>query len=175
MIQPPGSILQTAYVVRDLERAVLEWARVLKAGPFFVGDFKVPGQLYRGRPATTHIRAANGYSGAMMIELIQPLDDEPSIFNEVLATRGEGLHHHYLRCADFDAELARLAAQGIQPVQTGTLPGIGRMAYVDTWSRLGAFTELWDLAPAFYAKFERMRTLHDGWDGERPIRPFESA
>ena len=75
--QPMGGIAQTAFVVEDLGAAIDHWVTNCRAGPFFVLDhFLVPGQTYRGEESRADITIAMGFAGHMLIELIQPLDDE---------------------------------------------------------------------------------------------------
>ena len=77
--QPMGGIAQTAFIVPDLHEAVHRWVADMRAGPFFVlPNFLVPGQTYRGEESRADITIAMGFAGHMLIELIQPLDDEPS-------------------------------------------------------------------------------------------------
>src|SRR5690606_40384885 len=60
-------------------------------------------------PYTTLFRSADitiamGFAGHMLIELIQPLDNEPSVYQETIALRGYGFHHAGIACADVDAD-----------------------------------------------------------------------
>ena len=79
--QPFGGIAQTAYIVPDLMAACLHWTQNLGAGPFYVLPHLLgPGQTYRGAESRADVTLAMGFTGHMMIELIQPLDDHPSAF-----------------------------------------------------------------------------------------------
>ena len=83
--QPMGGVAQTAFIVPDLEAAIAHWARDMKAGPFFVlPHLLTPGQTYRGSESTADVTLAMGFAGHMMIELIQPLDDNPSVYRETI-------------------------------------------------------------------------------------------
>ena len=96
MAQPPplalpeGSVTQTAYVVRDIERHAAEWTRLTGAGPWFTLAPELANMVYRGHSTQAKYRLAMAFVGATMLELIQPLDEEPSIFREILDERGEG-------------------------------------------------------------------------------------
>ena len=103
--QPMGGIAQTAFVVEDLQAAISHWVTNCNAGPFFVlPHFLVPGQTYRGEESRADITIAMGFAGHMLIELIQPLDSEPSVYRETIELRGYGFHHLGIACADVDAD-----------------------------------------------------------------------
>ena len=78
--QSTGQIVQTAYVVQRMRPAIDWWIKDGKAGPFFLLDsFTGSEQRYRGGPAMADVSIAMGFAGHMMIELIQPKDDHPSV------------------------------------------------------------------------------------------------
>lgn len=111
--QPIGGVAQTAFVVADLDAAIARWVRDLGAGPFFVLEHLLaPGQVYRGAESRADARLAMGFAGHMLIELIEPLDDHPSVYAETIALRGHGFHHLGLACADVDATSAEYRARG---------------------------------------------------------------
>jgi 4-hydroxyphenylpyruvate dioxygenase-like putative hemolysin len=174
MLPLPDGIAQICYVVRDLDRAMATWVEMYRAGPFYVADFKQEeGQTYRGQPTRLDVRVAIGYSGSLNIELLQPRHPGPSIFHEILDTRGEGIHHFWRCCADLDQELARFQRLGFPVVAGGPVPGIGRSYFVDTLSTLGVFTELQELNEAVHIALDEMQKAHLSWDGKtQPVRPY---
>ena len=91
-----GPITQNGYVVPDLDAAMKHWVDVLGVGPWF--DMGVPDfedMTYRGKPTDPKVRIALANSGDLQIELIEPLDKEPSCYREFLdATRGKGGLQH---------------------------------------------------------------------------------
>ena len=104
--QPFGGIMQTAFVVADIRASIDHFIRDCGAGPFFLLDhFLAPDQFYRGEPSRADVTLAMGIAGHMQIELIQPLDDHPSVYRETIEERGYGFHHFGIACADVDAEL----------------------------------------------------------------------
>ena len=141
----PGSVTQVAYVTHDLQRAMAYWMETMKAGPFFVMTTP-PGlhMSYRGRPGTDTITAGVAFCGACNIEIVQPTNDAPSIFREVLAARGEGLHHvqpkmRALSPSEFDGIYDGYLAQGMELASYADVPGTGRTAFFDDQNRTGAF------------------------------------
>lgn len=169
---PNGTVLQVAHVVRDLDAAIMEWVTKLGAGPFHVHHFQLDGQFHRGQPASVNARIAIGYLGATNIELVQPMDDLPSAYNEQLQTRGPGLNHYWLAADDMDAEIARLAAAGFPMISYGEVPGFSRSALVDTTATLGCLTEIQELPPRIWEILGEMQATHATWDGSDPIRPY---
>ena len=93
---PWGSVTEICYVTTDLTRAIERWAQDLGAGPFFTltipADFGT--RTYRGRPAQDSFSAALGFCGSTLVEFVQPLNDRPSVFREVLDERGDLAAHH---------------------------------------------------------------------------------
>src|SRR5690242_7800 len=89
-----GQIRQMGFVVRDLEAAMKYWIEVMGVGPFYVFD-RIPAQncFYRGRPFIPNVSVAFSQSGPMNIELVQQLDDTPTVFQEFLARGRDGLQH----------------------------------------------------------------------------------
>jgi hypothetical protein len=173
-MQPPGSVLELCQVVADLGPALAHWTGTIGAGPFFVFDVPVlPGQLYRGAPTAVSMTVAFGFSGGLLIELLQQTSDGPSVFREMLDASGPGYHHVMLR-GDYDANFARLAAKGHAVAFSGQMPSGERFCLFDTRSADGAYVELMDISPAMAQSLARMHRAHLGWDGVTdPVRGLD--
>jgi hypothetical protein len=172
MLQPPGTVIELCHVVDDMDKAIAHWTKSLAAGPFFVGDMRFEeGHRYRGEPAVLAIRVAFGFSGGLLIELVQPLDGDRSVFTEVLEQRGPGYHHVMLR-DDYDAARARLESQGFKVALESTTPLGERCALFDTQDVNGGFIEVMDLHIGFGRLTELMAQAHENWDGSEPSRPL---
>ena len=172
--QPMGGIAQTAFVVEDLPSAIDHWVTNCNAGPFFVLDhFKMPGQTYRGEQSTADITLAMGFAGHMQIELIQPLDNNPSVYRETIAHRGFGFHHFGIACADVDADSLAYQARGYTEAFRAKVPTGGEVVYLDngTGPQLG-FIELLPVTPGMDATFTRFWEASRAWDGSDPVRSF---
>ena len=172
-MQTEGSVLELCHVTRDLDAALRHWTRDLGAGPFFVFEVPVlPGQLYYGEPTEVALRVGFGFSGGVLIELLQQTNDGASPFGDFLAERGEGLHHVMPR-TDFDAGFARLSAAGHRVAYSGTMPSGERFCLFDTRAATGAYVELMELSPAMLDSLARMEQAHCQWDGVTdPVRPI---
>jgi hypothetical protein len=172
--QPMGGVAQTAFVVPDLRAAIERWTRDMRAGPFFVlPNFLVPGQTYRGAESTADITLAMGFAGHMLIELIQPLDRNPSVYRETILHRGYGFHHLGMACADVDADSRAYQARGYVEAFRAAVPTGGEVVYLDDGSgaELG-FLELLPVTPGMDQTFTRFWEASRGWDGSDPVRPF---
>jgi methylmalonyl-CoA/ethylmalonyl-CoA epimerase len=118
-------IFQIAFVTRDLERSMKAWVETLGVGPWRVvafteanvKEFSVNGVSVR-EPFKFLI--AISYMGDIELEIIQPVYG-PSIYNEFLDERGEGLHHIKERIGDeaIDGVLSEYRAKGIGVQQSG--------------------------------------------------------
>lgn len=172
--QPMGGIAQTAFVVEDLHASVDRFIADMKAGPFFILDhFLVPGQSYRGTESTADITIAMGFAGHMLIELIQPLDNNPSVYKETIEKRGYGFHHFGIACADVDAASLDYQSRGYHEAFRASVPTGGEVVYLDngTGAQWG-FLELLPVTPGMDETFTRFWNASQGWDGSDPVRSF---
>ncbi|MCL6250874.1 VOC family protein [Altererythrobacter sp. KTW20L] len=172
--QPMGGVAQTAFIVPDLPTAICHWVADMGAGPFFVlPNLLVPGQTYRGSPSTADVTLAMGFAGHMMIELIQPLDDNPSVYRETIALRGYGYHHVGIACDDVEAASRAYQQRGYVEAYRAAVPTGGEVVYLDngTGRSLG-FIELLPVTPGMDETFTRFWEASRQWDGRDPIRPF---
>lgn len=172
--QPMEGIAQTAFIVPDLRAAIDHWITNCKAGPFFVLDhFLVPGQTYRGTESVADITIAMGFAGHMLIELIQPLDDKPSVYRETIEHRGFGFHHFGLACADVDASSLDYQKRGYVEAFRASVPTGGEVVYLDDGSGpQWGFLELLPVTPGMDETFTRFWKASQDWDGSDPVRPF---
>lgn len=174
-MQPAGTILELCQVVTDMDRALAHWTQVIGAGPFFVFDVPVlPGQIYRGRPTEVAMTVGFGFSGGLMIELLQQTSAAPSVFTEMLETSGEGYHHVMLR-VPYDDGVARLSGHGHEMAFSGAMPGGERFCLFDTRAGNGGYVELMEISPAMEETLRRMHEAHLVWDGVTdPVRGMET-
>ena len=172
--QPMGTVAQTAFIVPDLRQAIDHWTTNMGAGPFFVlPNLLAPGQTYRGLPSTADVTLAMGFAGHMMIELIQPLDGNPSVYRETIQLRGHGYHHVGIACEDVDTASADYQARGYHEAYRAAVPTGGEVVYLDDGEGAAkGFIELLPVNPAMDATFTRFWEASRDWDGKDPARPF---
>jgi methylmalonyl-CoA/ethylmalonyl-CoA epimerase len=137
---------QIGIVVRDLERACRRYSALWECGPWRIYTYSpaiLSRQSYRGKPSRFAVRIALNPT-APQLELLQPLDG-PSVYDEWLERRGEGLHHLAAYVEDADAAIASLAEAGYAVLQEGRgfgVEGDGAFVYFDTERDLGYLLEV---------------------------------
>jgi hypothetical protein len=171
--QPDKGIMQMAYVVKDLHAAINEWVERLYVGPWFVLEhFSGVDPVYRGRPSKADITLAMSFAGHMNIELIQCNDEHPSVYKELIDSKGYGFHHWGIATADFKADLARYETKGMGVAFRLGVPTGGEVAYLDTNGALPGFVELIETSPRMERAFGNFYGAALTWDGSNPVRSF---
>ena len=165
-------IVQYAYVVNDLDAAIERWVETVGAGPFFVSrNHRGREHTYRGTPDSAVFSYAFGQAGPAQIQLIQCMDDSPSVYRDMYTDGAEGFHHVacLVPAADMPAEVKRFTDAGFEI--GSTLHSYVPVAYIDTRSALGFFVELHGLNDDVEELFREIREAHEQWDGiTDPIR-----
>lgn len=140
-------IFQIALVTRDLQRSMKSWVDNLGIGPWTVLTFteeSVRHLKVDAQPVTVPFKflIAIATVGDIDFELIQPVYG-PTIYEEFLQRRGEGLHHIKEKIAenDLDQVIADYAAKGIGVLQTGWFD-VDVHYYMDTEPKLDFIFEL---------------------------------
>lgn len=165
-------VLQYAYVVDDLDEGIRHWVEVMGAGPFFVSrNHRGRDHTYRGTPDDAVFSYAFGQAGPAQVQLIQCMDDSPSVYRDMFAP-GEGGFHHVaclVPAVDMPAEVGRFVDAGYDVAST--LHSYVPVAYLDCRSTLGFFVELHGLNDDVEELFAEIRSAHEDWDGiTDPVR-----
>ncbi len=168
-----GAITQAGYVVPDIEAAMRYWSETLGIGPFFYNE-RVPirNYRYRGEAYAPHNSVALANSGALQVELIQTRNDIPSMYRDFTRAGHQGLQHVAYWTETYDADLARLEAQGFKAVMQGEVGENGRFVYFDTEFHPGTVIELSEVLGPKGAMFRIIGEASQSWDGRDPVRPF---
>ncbi|AHK36060.1 hypothetical protein OPAG_06857 [Rhodococcus opacus PD630] len=172
-----GDYQQNGYVVPDLDAAIEKWA-ALGVGPFYrIDALPVVNFTYLGSTEPPALDVALGNFGDVQVELIQVTDSEtPSPYRDfATAHTGGGLHHVSVWSDDFDADLARWAAQGLSPDCTGEVSGFARFCYFSGASTDGTTIEVADTgaSPVMRQVAGLIREAARTWDGTRATRSPE--
>jgi hypothetical protein len=171
--QPHGGIIQTAFIVPNVREAIALWIRDLKAGPFFlIENWGGENPVYRGQPSQAKMSIALGFAGHMQIELIQPLDEHPSVYKEVRDRRGWGFHHFGMASHDIDADIKRLQGEGYVLAFRCAVPTGGEVAYMDGGPFSAGMIEFIEAGKGLDEGFTAMWQASVDWDGTDPIRGF---
>ena len=162
-----GPVRQTAYIVPDVERAIRDWGRQLQIGPFALcrGITPLAGSRYRGEPAGEIVmNVAFAYIGELQLELIEPVNETPSMYREAIEQRGFG-HHHYGFCIEnFDDAYQRALAEDFTAVVDAGVPGIARMSYLESALIPGLVCEVIEWNDFTRPYFDGIRSFLDAAD-----------
>jgi len=135
---------QVAYVVRDLDAASAafhdQWG--------IANWYRIP--LPGGQPVR---RLALAYVQELMVELIEPHPEMPSIYQHWIPASPTAARLHHLGYLIDDAEefqqtVQRLEGAGCKAAMAGRHSDLQDYHYADTVSALGHYTELIHLLPA---------------------------
>lgn len=169
--QPLGAIMQVAYTTPDMDAALDHWVGTLGVGPFFLfRNFQLLDARYRGEPTDIDIDLALTFSGSMCFELIVQNDDGPSVYRDVIASRGYGFHHWAVSTRSFDDDVARHKAAGAPLAFSGVAGVGGRAGYMDTTKTLGGMIELIEINDKVEEFFGMLYSAAQDWDGTDPVR-----
>lgn len=168
-----GAIRQLGYVVDDIEAAMEHWHKVMGVGPWYYNP-KVPIEDYRydGQSFEVHNSVALANSGEVQVELIQTRNDAPSMYRDFRLAGHRGLQHVAYWTQDYDADLARMEAEGFRVKMSGKVGANGRFAYFDREAHPGTVIELSEVMGPKGRMFDLIRKASEGWDGSEPVRPF---
>lgn len=167
-----GKVAQNGYVVKDIKAAMDHWVNVLGVGPWFYVE-KVPTDYFRHRGVDSGMQfsAALANSGDLQIELIQQLNDEPSMYKEFLDAGHEGLQHVAYWVTNYDEVYNKALEAGLKVGHEGQIGGPqGRFSYFDTELHPGSVVELSDISGQKGKYFELIKAASLNWDGKDPIR-----
>lgn len=167
-----GAARQVGYVVKDIESAMAQWARI-GVGPWFykedVGttEFRYFGE--DSQPPALSIALAN--SGPLQLELIQQRDAAPSLYRDSLQKSGEIAQHvAYWTLDRYDEYAGALLQLGYVEGHAGRMGQRGRFAYFVHPGLPSAMIEISELSGGKGEHFERIRAASEDWDGADPIR-----
>jgi Glyoxalase/Bleomycin resistance protein/Dioxygenase superfamily len=169
-----GKIAQIGYVVRDIDAAMDNWVKHGVGPWFYVDRVQTDYFRYRGVDSDMQMRVALANSGDVQLELIQPLNDAPSMYKDFLDSGREGMQHIAYWSHDFQNLLDGALADGYTIGQEGSIGGEqGRFVYLDTEFEQGTVIEISDISGPKGAFFQYIRDVAATWDGSDPIRGRE--
>jgi len=121
---------QVCVVVADLRKAAGYYERLLGIGPFVFPKIVYEKITYMGKPSNGYWEMAFARMGHLEIELSCPVTP-PTIYEDFLNEKGEGLHHLGFDVPDLDDSIRRAKALGIEVLMSGRTP-TGGFAHLDT-------------------------------------------
>lgn len=170
--QPTDAVIQVAYSVPDLDAGIRWWTDELGVGPWFVNErIGGDGTTYRGAPGKAEFAVALAFSGHVMVELIQTLDDHPSIYKDAIEDHGHGFHHVAKAVANVRDEVALRESRGASVRFCGPVPG-GEVFFLESRDNGPGMIELVEDNDITRAIFTSVWAASVDWDGARPVRDF---
>lgn len=160
------AINQLGYVVEDAEKAALEFAELFGAGPFTFFEAPAPAKtVFRGQEVENRVKVAYASYGDLQIELIQPLTNDPTPYNEI----GTGFNHFCCWVDDVDAAIEDFKKAGFEPAMIMESSGGLKVAYIDCLKPWGHYVEIHNPQPYLH---EMCAAARESWDGSDPVRPM---
>ncbi len=120
---------RVSFVVKDLEETMESYSGILGIGPWKMTEATSPtlGEwTYYGKPARHSFRMGSALSGAIEIELVQPVSGD-TVYADFLRERGEGISHFVFEVKDLSETSAVMENEGFAAIQSGVC---GEDAYV---------------------------------------------
>lgn len=171
-----GPVRQTAYIVPDIEQAIQDWGHHLNLGPFALCREVAPlnGSRYRGEPSgEITMNLGFAYIGELQLELIEQVNDTPSMYREAVEARGFG-HHHYGFCVeDFDSAYDRALRGDFEAVVEAGAKGFARMSYIESTSIPGLVCEVIEWNDRTRPYFDGIRSFLDAADDAKLIHELD--
>lgn len=169
--QQVGGISQIAYVVEDIHRSMEDFTARLGLGPWFLsGPFVPPEGYYRGKPTDMKLSLALAFAGHVMVELIQQHDEKPSVYREMIETKGYGFHHWGICTDRFSETITKYESEGYEIAFSDRSPRGVRIVYMDATRDLPGMIEIieWDdKLDSIYTEYFK---ASQDWNGSDPIR-----
>ena len=165
-----GPMRQVGYVVKDIEKAMLQWVN-MGIGPwYYVEKVPVDDFRYKNIPSDMQMSIALANSGYVQIELIQQRNDAPSLYRDFLQTTGEGMHHIAYWTDHFDEQSKIFFSSGYTIGHSGNIGVNGRFIYYLNEKLPGTIIELSEMSGFKGEYFKAIAESALNWDGSDSIR-----
>ena len=166
------NIRQVGYVTPDLQTSMRFLIEKAGIGPWFVAE-RVPIRncTYRGKPIELEMSVALANSGSLQVELIEQLNDVPSIYTEWLSVYPNGdVPQHYSSWSErYDDVYAAALRLGFEAVQEGR-SGYGPFVYFRHPQNPAFVYEVTAFTRPRRRMFEQIADAAAGWDGKDAVR-----
>jgi catechol 2,3-dioxygenase-like lactoylglutathione lyase family enzyme len=163
---------QLGFVVRDLDGAIAFWNKRMGVGPFVVNIREWEELKYYGEPSNVKAKFSTACAGETFIELIQPLTDAKSVYNDFLNSGQEGLQHLGYFTDDFENDYRACLESGWVVAQEAASAhdATTRFAYFDAPNEKGLQIELIGMSLEKRARFGAIRHQSELWLAENFAR-----
>lgn len=155
-----GTPVQLAWVTRNLDETEDALSRLFGAKTWvrMNGTEVQPANCTFGGVPTGFVADASlSYAGDLQLEIVAPLSGDNNIFEDFLATSGQGLHHVAFETDDVEAAVQGALAKGCEVVQRGVLPGVMEYAFVTSPVTGPPFVEISNYSAEIKAFFQAVQ------------------
>lgn len=142
------NITQVCVVVRNLEESAKNYCDLFgmkMPEVYFVPPEEITHAKYKGRPAKCQTKLVVFKMGTILLELIEPDKNYPSVWKDFLDEHGEGIQNISFAVPDFKEVIDRLDSEGLPVIHIGEFEPGKCWANVDTRKKLGIILNLKDM------------------------------
>jgi hypothetical protein len=164
----PGPIRQFGFIVPDLDAAIEQWVQLGVAPWLVMRDLAMEGCRYRGELSEPVISLALSNSGEMQIELIEQLDDTPSIYREFTERGSDTFNQVAYWPEDFVGTRDAAIAAGWTEVWCGDGGGTTPFSYLEHPDSPVTIVELMELNDMTRTMGETIRDAAAAWKPGQP-------
>jgi len=161
---------QLGFIVDDVVSAARRWSETFGVGPFFVQRIHDAPCTYRGTASAMSMELAVAQAGPVQIELITQTCDRDSVYRELELAGKASFHQVCTLVDDYPATLDGYRARGLEIACEFFVAGAPPVAYVDTVTDFGFFTEVAGRTDAFVTHLTQVAEAGRAWDGTDPVR-----
>ncbi len=164
-----GPITQLGYLTDDIEATARAWTDMLGIGPWTLMQSVTMHATMNGEDSDIEIDVALAYKDDVQIELIKPLNDAPSPYQEFVKAGIWGLHHVQFETDDMEASIEDARNAGLEPVCKINQGG-GVFTYL---KGPGVWFELIQTGPELLGFYEMIKSRSKGWDHKNLLDTVE--
>ncbi len=160
-----NDIMQIAFVVTDIRKAILHW-NTIGVGPFLLLPHLALEQvIYQGRKTNPDISLAIAYQGHMQIELIQQHNSADSIYIDFLKDNPNGgMQHSAIITNQYNKLLIELKEADIDIVQSIKTVDGSNACYISTGSHPGSMIEIIENTEPMSLLFDDLKNCANNWN-----------
>jgi hypothetical protein len=121
------------------------------------------------------LNVAFAYLDDLQLELIEQVNDTPSMYREAVDRRGYGHHHYGFWVEDFDSAYDRAVADDFEAVVDAGARGFARMSYIESKSIPGLVCEVIEWNDFTRPYFDGVHSFLPKADDTKRVHEFDLA
>ncbi|GAB2461195.1 hypothetical protein GCM10027082_10020 [Comamonas humi] len=164
-----GPIRQISFTTASLDQLMGFWETQVGIGPWTVFRGLRLNLSHEGRAISPPFDVALCMHGDMLFELIQVRGDGPSPFHDALGRPVIGLQRLAAFSQDFDADVQRAEAHGMEHFAQGRDATGQRYSYFRSAAAPGVLLELLELTPAFAGFVDALQARARRYGAPQPL------